>query len=481
MWNIVISHIEEDLWIFFLMPDLLWILFILMIIWLGFWDYKHREQPGYYYQIISFGCIAVALEILSILALPVEYNLSYYYDCFIINGVFLYARIFMFFSVGILLLLAYFSLRKEKIPVFEFVLLVFIAALGMSLLITANDLIIMFLAFELQNLCFYILIAILRKSNFGLEASLKFLMLAGLSSGIFVLGISFVYGHFGTTNCCLLIELIKGIEFSKSTLLFHIGILLLFIGVIFKLGLVPFHYWIADIYEGSPLIVTVFLSVSSKIAVVALILKLVYFFGTIINIIIFLKIISLLSIFFGTIITLYQTKILRLLAYGGIVHFGYISLSICYIEERGIDALVSSLNYLLIYVILSLTVFSILVYLNNLLIDKKGRGLDYISDFGEIKNSALSFILVLSFLSMAGIPPFAGFFAKFYIFMLMAQSGDYVSLFLVSILSIISCVYYLRLVSYIFFDKTFLYQLWNLMKSEDFMFIIINIIIIFFF
>jgi NADH-quinone oxidoreductase subunit N len=148
----------------------------------------------------------------------------------------------MFFSVGIVLILAFFNLKKENIPIFEFVLLVFIAAFGMSLLITANDLIIMFLGFELQNICFYILIAILRKSNFGLEASLKFLMLAGLSSGIFVLGICFIYGHFGTTNCCLLIELIKEIEFSNNVLFFYIGMLLLFIGVLFKLGLVPFHY-----------------------------------------------------------------------------------------------------------------------------------------------------------------------------------------------------------------------------------------------
>jgi len=184
----------------------------------------------------------VSLEIASILLLPVYGNLVYYNDYFFVNSVFLYMRVLLFVSVGMVLLLAYFNLKKEHIPVFEFVLLIFIAAFGMSLLITANDLIIVFLGFELQNLCFYILIAILRKSNFGLEASLKFLILAGLSSGIFVLGICFIYGHFGTTNCSLLIELIKGIEFSNSTFLFYIGMLLLFIGVIFKLGLFPFHY-----------------------------------------------------------------------------------------------------------------------------------------------------------------------------------------------------------------------------------------------
>jgi NADH-quinone oxidoreductase subunit N len=209
------------------------------------------------------------------------------------------------------------------------------------------------------------------------------------------------------------------------------------------------------------------LSISSKIAVVALILKLVYFFGALIKLIIFLKIISLLSIFYGTIITLYQTKILRLLAYGGIVHIGYILLPICYFEDCGIDAFVYSINYLLIYIILSLTIFSILIYLNNLLIKQKARKLVYISDFGELKNSALAFILALSFLSMAGIPPFAGFFAKFYIFMLMAQSGDYISLLFICIFSIISCVYYLRLINFLFFDKKILHQLWNLIKPNS--------------
>src|SRR5271154_6607158 len=118
-----------------------------MIVWLGFFEYKFKDTPGYYYQLISFGCLAVGLEVASILLLPKNGNLSYYHDLFMINGIFLYVRAFMFFSVGILIILAYFNLRKEKIPIFEFIILMCIAALGMSLLITANDLFIMFLGF----------------------------------------------------------------------------------------------------------------------------------------------------------------------------------------------------------------------------------------------------------------------------------------------------------------------------------------------
>ena len=331
-------------------------------------------------------------------------------------------------------------LKQETFNSFEFVILMLLSLCSMLLMISAYDLIAMYLAIEFQSLCFYVLAASKRNSEFSTEAGLKYFILGAFSSGILLLGCSLIYGFTGTTN----FE-----DLAKITLLdipekgIFLAILLIAVGFLFKITAVPFHMWAPDVYEGSPTFVMAFFSIAPKVAILANMLRL--FVSSIYDPtwqqIFFVC--SLASMLFATLAAMSQKKIKRFLAYSSIGHVGYLLIGFSCGTVEGIQSLLIAL---VIYIVMSINLFAILLSLR--------QSLKYIADLGALAktNPVLALTLSMTMFSMAGIPPLAGFCSKFYLFFAALGCGA-VLLALVGVLtSVISCFYYIRFVKVMYFE-----------------------------
>jgi NADH-quinone oxidoreductase subunit N len=319
----------------------------------------------------------------------------------------------------------------------------------MLILISSNDLFIMFLSVELQNLCFYILISLKRSSNLAIEAGLKYLILNGFSASLFGMGLSFIYCVSGTLNMATLIILVSNLH---NELLGAAGLLFILISVLFKIAIFPFHYWIADIYEGSDLIVTTFFAIIPKIAALVLFIKLyIIFINYIINFNYILIIICVLSIIYSTIAALYQEKLKRLLAFAAIGHMSYIVLSI---SLNCMEGLVAAILYLIVYILLTINIFCILLSFKYFVPNNFGMLIKIIDVVRLLKNNwVLAFSFACSLMSMAGIPPFAGFFVKLLVFQTLLQTGNFVALIFLILISIMGALYYIRLIRFLYFNN----------------------------
>ncbi len=383
---------------------------------------------------------------------------------------------------------------------FEYILLILFSTGSMLLMISSYDFISMYLTVELQSLCFYVLAASKRNSEFSTEAGLKYFILGAFSSGILLFGCSIIYGFTGITNFGELAKLFTGsqeigllgaglsgadssaltseIFFSRSSGII-LGILFLAVGFLFKLTAAPFHMWAPDVYEGSPTVITAFFSLAPKIAIFGVFLRL--FLSSFYDFMIpWQKIFlfsSLASMIVGSLAALAQQKIKRLLAYSSIGHIGYILIGLCCATVEGIEAL---FIYLVVYVLMTLNIFAIILSLQELKVSDLGVNgstetssiesfgpgtgetaqratyhLKYISDLGMLAktNPVLAFTLTCTLFSMAGIPPLAGFCSKFYIFFAALSSSLYLLAFFGVLTSVVSCFYYIRLIKIMYFEK----------------------------
>ena len=294
---------------------------------------------------------------------------------------------------------------------FEYPLLVLFSALGMLIMVSANDLMSMHLGLELQSFSLYILVALKRDRLIAAEGALKYFILGALASAFILYGSSFLYGLTGSTEFSSLFSVFKDPALTSSPPLV-MGILLILGGLAFKLALVPFHMWSPDVYEGSPTPVTVLIATAPKIAAFALFIKLfVHLIGDL-NIIWeqAVVILSVLSIALGAFAALFQNNIKRLLSYSAISHRGYALFGLLGKTYEGIGSI---LVYLVLYIIMTLGCFACLLNLR-----KNSKTIEKLSDFSGLSHDnpvlALSFAIFL--FSLAGIPPFSGFFAKLGVF-----------------------------------------------------------------
>jgi NADH-quinone oxidoreductase subunit N len=311
------------------------------------------------------------------------------------------------------------------------------------------------LCVELQAFCFYIL-AGLKRSNVPAEVTMRYFIFGVLTGLIFLLGISLLYGCLGTTNFSEIAVLLPAIITNSSdNSLIAVSVILIFVGIFFKLGIVPFHLWMADVYEGSPLFLTAIFAILPKIPFVLLLLKFFFIFNSAIvflNLYILFNFLGLISIVVGTFGALYEVKIKRLLAYAAITHMGYIVLCLSLDFWEGAVAITF---YLIVYVLMTIYAFGLLIGLSYWTADGK---LTYIGDLFKRGNTFASINLSVLFLSMAGVPPFAGFFPKWYMFQLLLQSDCYFLALFIVIMSVVSSVYYLRLFKILIFDS---FELWG--------------------
>ena len=325
----------------------------------------------------------------------------------------------------------------------EYPILILSSILGMMIMISSNDLIVFYMGLELQSLALYVLASFNRDNLLSTESGLKYFVLSALSSGLLLYGCSLTYGFSESTNFDQI--LINSTEFNYGT---TFGIVFILVGLAFKISAVPFHMWAPDVYQGSPTSVTLFFAILPKIAALSVFIKFLYTPFANMNdqwqtIIVF---ISIASMILGAVAAIGQKNLKRLIAYSSISHMGYALAGLATVSNQGIQ---SSITYISIYLVMNLAFFSCLFMLKRN--DKYYENIDDLSGLSK-KHPILSFSLLIVLFSLAGIPPLAGFFAKFYVFLAVIEQSMYFLAIVGLLATVVAAFYYLRIIKIIYFD-----------------------------
>ena len=335
-------------------------------------------------------------------------------------------------------------LKIFKIFKIEYPILILCSILGMMVMISSNDLIVFYIGLELQSLALYVLATFNRDQLKSSEAGLKYFVLSALSSGLLLYGCSLIYGFTGSTNFNLIANQLNSNEYVLT-----FGIVFIIVGLAFKISAVPFHMWAPDVYEGSPTPVTLFFTMVPKVAALTVFIRFLYvpFLNLIDQWQMILVFLSIASMLFGAIAAIGQTNLKRLVAYSSIGHVGY---TLAGLATGSIEGIQSSIIYIIVYILMNLGLFSFLLMMK--------RNNVYYEDIDDLSGLSknhplLSLSLLVILFSLAGIPPLAGFFAKFYIFKSVLEQSMYF-LAIVGLLStVVAAFYYLRIIKIIYFDK----------------------------
>ncbi len=373
---------------------------------------------------------------------------------FIADGFAAFVKILILLGTLLTLFISADWLTEDGGKPFEYLLLMLLATLGMMLMVSANSLLSVYMALELSSLALYVLAAFERDSERSAEAGLKYFVLGSLASGMMLFGMSLVYGSTGTIDFDTL-----GAQMATFAdeagggaavpPMLVTGLVMVIIGLCFKVAAVPFHMWAPDVYEGAPTPVTAFFASAPKIAAFGLMARLLLQpFADLLpqwqQVIAFA---SLASMLVGALAALRQTNIKRLLAYSSIGHAGFVLMGLAAGTDEGAQAL---LIYLAIYLFMGTASWACV-----LLMRKDGKYVEQISDLSGLYQTRpwLAFALAACMFSMIGIPPFAGFFGKFYVIRAAAQAGLMPLVVAGLLTSVISCYYYLRVVKFMYFDE----------------------------
>ena len=342
-------------------------------------------------------------------------------------------------------------LAIEQHKKFEYPILVVLGSLGLLVLVSANDLLTLYLGLELSSLSLYVLAAFDRDNAVSSEAGVKYFTLGALSSGILLFGVSLVYGYMGTTNFSAIGDLFASSGESAVPVAYGaiVGLVMLVVALSFKISAVPFHMWTPDVYQGAPTPVTMLFATAPKIAAMAIFIRLLMdpfsdLFPSWQNI---LAIIAFASMALGAFGALTQTNIKRLLAYGSIGHIGYMLVGLAAGTPEGIKAV---LVYFTLYLFMSVGTFGFVLFMR-----RAGEQVENISDLAGLSKTSPrgALFMMLMMFSMAGIPPFAGFYGKMFVFLSAIQSGLY-GLAIVGVLtSVVAAFYYLKVVKVMYFDE----------------------------
>ena len=365
-------------------------------------------------------------------------------DSIIIDYLSSFMKIITLLAAFLVLTISSNYLKVLKISKIEYPILILSAVLGMMVMIDANDLIVFYMGLELQSLALYVLATFNRDNIKSSEAGLKYFVLSALSSGLLLYGCSLIYGFTGSTNFDLIANQLNSNEYVLT-----FGIVFILVGLAFKISAVPFHMWAPDVYEGSPTSVTLFFTMVPKIAALTVFIRFLYvpFFNLIDQWQMILIFLSIASMVFGAVAAIGQKNLKRLVAYSSIGHIGYVLAGLATGSNEGIQ---NSVIYITIYVIMNLGLFSCI-----LMIKRNNEYYEQIDDLSGLSKNhpLLSLSLLIILFSLAGIPPLAGFFAKFYIFKSVLEQSMYF-LAIVGLLStVIAAFYYLRIIKIIYFDK----------------------------
>jgi NADH-quinone oxidoreductase subunit N len=368
-------------------------------------------------------------------------------DAFIADPFARFVKLLVLAGSAVAILLSFDDLRRAKIYRYEVPVLILLATVGMMMMVSANDLLALYLGLELQSLALYVLAAVRRDDVRSSEAGMKYFVLGALSSGMLLYGASLLYGFAGTTSFSGLATAASA-PGAATNLGLIAGLVFLLVGLAFKVSAVPFHMWTPDVYEGAPTPVTAFFAAAPKLAALALLARVLSegFGGMFVQwqkIVIFLAVASMLL---GAFAAIGQTNIKRLMAYSSIGHVGFALVGLAAGSEAGIQGL---LIYLAIYLVMTLGTFACILAMRR---DEPVEDIYELAGLAET-NLPMAFILAMLLLSLAGVPPLAGFFAKFYVFAAAIKAELYGLAIIGMLASVVSLFYYLRIVKVMFFDE----------------------------
>jgi len=339
-------------------------------------------------------------------------------------------------------------IRREGMERFEFPILILLATVGMLMMVSANDLISLYVGIELQSLSLYVIAAFKRDTLKSTEAGLKYFVLGALSSGMLLYGASMIYGFTGSTNFETIGALYTDSGQEPSIGLI-VGLVFLISGLAFKVSAVPFHMWTPDVYEGASTPATAFFAIAPKVAAMALLVRVLVspFFGVVEDWQQIITLIAILSMAYGAFAAIRQTNIKRLMAYSSIGHMGFALVGLAAGTEGGVQAV---LIYLLIYVVMNIGTFAAILTMR-----VKGQMVEGIEDLAGLgrNNPMLALVLAVLLCSLAGIPPLAGFFGKFYVFLAAIEAELYTLAILGVLSSVVGAFYYLRIIKVMYFDE----------------------------
>ena len=364
---------------------------------------------------------------------------------FVSDSFALFMKLLVLLGSGLSIILSQGYIAREEMHRFEFPVLILFATLGMLMMVSANDLIALYVGLELQSLALYVVAAFRRDAARSSEAGLKYFVLGALSSGMLLYGASLIYGFAGTTGFDALARLLE----AGAPLGVTVGLVFVMAGLAFKISVVPFHMWTPDVYEGAPTPVTAFFAVAPKMAALALFIRLLIGpFGHLAEqwhqVVVFTSIASMVV---GSLAALQQTNIKRLMAYSSIGNMGYALVGVAAGTEQGIQGV---LIYMAVYLFMTVGTFAIILSMR-----QQGVMVEQISDLAGLSRSRpmMALAMAIFMFSMAGVPPLAGFLGKFYVFMAAVATGQYVLALVGLLASAISLYYYIRIVKVMYFDE----------------------------
>jgi len=423
--------------IIYILPELFLSIAIMFLLMLGVFIKKSFKLVNLLTILSLIFAIALVLnqpnEIIKI------FNGSY-----IIDKLSIFMKVLTLLFCVFVLLLSKDYIKNNSIDKIEYPIIILASTLGMILMISSYDLIVFYLGLELQSLCLYILASFKRDDERSTEAGLKYFVLSALASGLLLYGCSLIYGFTGSTNFEIISE-----NLSEGNTGAVFGMVFIIVGLAFKVSAVPFHMWTPDVYEGSPTSVTSFFALVPKIAALTVFIRFMYvpFINVISHwqtIIIFL---SIASMILGAVAAIGQSNIKRLMAYSSIGHMGYALAGLAPGTNAGIH---STIIYLTIYLVMNLGAFGCIFMMK-----RENVFYEKINDLSGLSKNhpmlALGFLIIL--FSLAGMPPLAGFFAKFYIFMAVIEAKMYTLAIIGLVTTVVSAFYYLRIIKVIYFDE----------------------------
>jgi NADH-quinone oxidoreductase subunit N len=366
----------------------------------------------------------------------------------VVDGFARFMKVLTLVASAAALLLSFDDLRRTHSLKFEYPVLVLLATAGMLMMISANDLISLYLGLELQSLSLYVLAAIRRDDVRSSEAGLKYFVLGALSSGMLLYGASLIYGFTGSTSFPVIAKA-AAVPGAGQSLGLIVGLVFLMVGLAFKISAVPFHMWTPDVYEGAPTPVAAFFSAAPKVAAMALLMRVTLegFAGIKAQWQQIVTALAIASMVLGAFAAIGQSNIKRLLAYSAIGNIGYALIGLAAGTPEGARGVVI---YLVIYVAMTLGAFACVLAMR--------RGQTATEEIDELSglaqnNLMLATLLAILLFSLAGIPPLAGFFAKFYVFLAAVREGLWPLAIIGVLASVVGAYYYVRIVKIMFFDQ----------------------------
>lgn len=366
----------------------------------------------------------------------------------VMDGFAVYTKVFILLGALGAVALAGPFLQHKNIAKPEYGVLILLSVVGMGLLTSAYDLLTLYIGLEMMSFSLYILAAFERDNPKASEAALKYFVLGALSSGLLLYGMSLFYGIAGATDFGSIQQALASLAAPGANLTVAVALVLILVGLVFKVSAVPFHMWTPDVYEGAPTPVTAFMAVVPKLAAFAILIRVLY--APLIDLLpdwqMILALLAVLTMAGGAFLAIVQTNLKRLLAYSSIAHVGFVLVGLA---TGTVEGVAGALFYLVVYGVMTLGTFGCLLLLHH-----RGMYLEDIKDLAGLGKQAplLSVALLIFLFSLAGVPPLAGFFAKFYVFQ-AAVAADLTWLAIVGVgCSVVAAVYSLKLIKILFFE-----------------------------